>query len=161
MCHDVRDAPALATRLEIGDHLIHRSDEHVGAGEDLVRRQPAEGPGQGGGRLATVVGHDHALHQRVELEMLVAVASHLADQPHALVRHRRATVRDVHLSRSATKHDAREADDVGFPRGQREQPWRVAADEDGRARALHGARVDRVAGHPIVPAGEGHRFALE
>ncbi len=28
--HDVGDASALATGLEIGDHLIHRSDEHVG-----------------------------------------------------------------------------------------------------------------------------------
>jgi hypothetical protein len=50
---------------------------------------------------------------------------------------------------------------IGLARGHREQPWRVAADEDGRPWTLHGVRMDHVARHTIVPTGEAHRFALE
>ena len=62
---------------------------------------------------------------------------------------------------AAAKGDAREADDVGFPRGQGQQPTAVAADRDRRMGPLEREREDRVAADAIMPAGEGHRFTAQ
>src|SRR6266480_7183350 len=64
-------------------------------------------------------------------------------------------------SSAALEGDTRQADDVGFPRGEDEEPSRVATDQDRRAGSLDRKRVDRMAGHTIVPTGEGDLLALE
>src|SRR5207245_10757236 len=104
---------------------------------------------------------DPPLRGRLQLNLVAASAGGLAHEAHAVVHTRRPEVRDVRLLAAAAERDTREADDVGLPGSDRQQARGVAADEDRRARALDGARVDRVPGHAIVLSGGGDRFALE
>src|SRR3989454_6304323 len=77
-----------------------------------------------------------------------------------------STTAAFHAKRSGSvpprrKGDTRQADDVGFFRGEGEELRTVAANENGRVRLLHGQRIDGVVGHSIVSTGERDTFARE
>src|SRR5205823_675104 len=153
---------ALPARAQIVDDLVRRADERVGARENLVGHEPRPAAGrQLLGRLAAIVGDDHPLHERVQLEPVESIGRRLAHEAHTLVHAGRTKARDVRLPAALSERDPGETDDVGFARGQREEARGIAADEHGWPRALDGAWMDRVTRHAIVPARERDGLTFE
>jgi hypothetical protein len=78
------------------------------------------------------------------------------------------------LSTSGTRHpemsgtapprregDPRETHDVSFARSEAEETPAVATDQNRRVSSLDGKGLDCVAGHAIMPTGEGDLFTVE
>jgi hypothetical protein len=74
----VGNTPALPARMEIFNLLVHRADQYIGALEDLFGTQLCPTARQFLGCPAGMIGHDHALHQRVPFEPCVSFAG---DEP--------------------------------------------------------------------------------
>jgi hypothetical protein len=79
----VGNAPALPARMEIFNQLVHRADQHIGALEDLFGIQLSPTARQFLGRLAAMIRHDDALHQRVQFEPCVSIAGNVSHQLHS------------------------------------------------------------------------------
>src|SRR2546422_873102 len=85
----------------------------------------------------------------------------VSHKPDSVVDDRRFPRREIRLRPTASKSDTREADDVGFLRGEGEELRTVAANENWRVRLLHGQRIDGVVGHSIVSPRERDTLARE
>src|SRR5207247_7484863 len=109
------------------------------------------------------LGHDHPLHEGIELETGVSLlASRLAYQPHAFVHRRGAPGGNVRRRGAAiSEGNAGKADDIGLTRGEGQQAWTVAADQNRRMRLLERKRRNGMAADPIVRTGKSDVFAFE
>src|SRR5207249_1563817 len=68
----VGDAPALAPGLQVVDQLVDGAEHDEGTIEKIVDAELGPAGGQLGGGLAAIVGHDHALDERIQLEPIEA-----------------------------------------------------------------------------------------
>src|SRR5205807_1600709 len=89
-------------------------------------------------------------------------ASRLAYQPHAFLHGGGAPGGNIRRCGAAiSEGNSGKADDIGLTRGEGQQAWTVAADQNRRMRLLDRKRGDGMAGDLIVRTGKSDVFALE
>src|SRR5205823_13862481 len=135
----IGNPPALSPRLQVLDHLLYGSNQQVRALKDLVRGQLRPTARQLLRRGMAILSHDHPLHQRIEFDAGVSfLASSLAHQPHPSVYSRRAPRRNIRRRSTAiAERNSRKTHDIGLTRGEGQQPWTIAADQDRRMGLLN------------------------
>src|SRR2546422_873099 len=140
MGDEIGNAPPRPAGLEIFDELVHGPDKYVRALQELLDAQLGPTKRQFLGSFPASVRYDDSLHERVQFESLISVSGDVSHKPDSVVDDRRFPRREIRLRPTASKSDTREADDVGFLRGEGEELRTVAANENWRVRLLHGDR---------------------